>query len=300
MKFRFPVPDRGDVFLLLTVIIWGNTFPTAKYVLDVLPPTVYASTRYLLAAITLMLALAWRQGLKPPRRQDILPLFALGLLGITLMQLLWANALSLTTASKGAILVAVSPIWAMLIGSLRGQRLKWQAWIGVMLSFAGVFLVINNSITAITFGGGSLTGDLLFLVVAFCWACYSVFSPPYLARLGALYVSAWSMLFGALTLAPVMIFQLDDVHWEAMRPSHWAAFLFTAIMAGALGYLSWYGGIARLGVARSVVYSYLIPVFALLSAVAFLGEHVSAVQSLGAAIVIGGLILTRLNVAKSA
>lgn len=288
MKF-----GRGDAYLLLTVVIWGNTFPTAKYVLGVLPPTVYASTRYLLAAATLMIVLAWRQGLVLPRRQDWLPLIGFGLLGITLMQLLWTNALSLTAASKGAILVAVSPIWAMLITSLRGQKPGLIAWCGVVLSFAGVFLVINDSIAEIRLGGGSLIGDLLFLSVAFCWACYSVFAPPYLARLGALYVSAWSMLFGAVALAPFMLIGSDDIAWPAITATHWAAFLFTAILAGALGYLLWYEGIARLGVARSVIYSYLIPVFALVSAVAFLGEEVSLVQLFGAAVVIAGLIITR-------
>lgn len=292
--------DRGDALLLLTVIIWGNTFPTAKYVLGVMPPGVYASTRYLLAAVTLMAVLAWRQGLKPPRRQDLLPLIGFGLLGVTMMQLLWTNALSLTAASKGAILVAVSPIWAMLITSLRGQRPSLQAWIGVVLSFSGVFLVINNSITAITVGGGSLIGDLLFLTVAFCWACYSVFAPPYLARLGALYVSAWSMLFGAIALAPAMLLGWSEVDWPSIGVGHWSAFLYTAILAGALGYLFWYEGIARLGVARSVIYSYLIPVFALLSAVTFLGEHVSMIQLIGAAVVIGGLILTRTGTARKA
>lgn len=295
MKFGKNGFDRGDAYLLLTVIIWGNTFPTAKYVLGVMPPNVYASTRYLLAAVTLMVVLAWREGLRLPRRQDLLPLIGFGLLGITLMQLLWTNALSLTAASKGAILVAMSPIWAMLISTLRGQRPSALAWAGILISFGGVFLVINNSITAITVGGGSLLGDLLFLSVAFFWACYSVFAPPYLARLGALYVSAWSMLFGALALSPAMLFGIAEIDWTAMTVPHWAGFLFTAIFAGALGYLFWYEGIARLGVARSVVYSYLIPVFALLSAVSFLDEHVSAIQLAGAAVVIGGLVLTRIS-----
>lgn len=290
--------DRGDIYLLLTVIVWGNTFPTAKYVLGVMPPTVYASTRYLLAAFTLMAVLAWRQGLKLPQRRDLLPLIGFGFLGITLMQLLWTNALSLSTASKGAILIATSPIWAMILGSLRGQRLSPAAWAGVLLSFGGVFLVINNSLTAITVGGGHIVGDLLFLLVAFCWALYSVLSPPYLARLGSLYVSGWSMLFGALLLTPVMLWGWNDMQWAAMEYGHWAGFLYTAILAGALGYLFWYEGISRLGVARSVIYSYLIPVFAMISAVAFLGEHVSLEQLIGATIVITGLILTRIATTK--
>jgi len=292
--------DRGDAYLLLTVIIWGNTFPTAKYVLGIMPPTVYASTRYLLAAITLMAVLAWREGLKLPRRSDLLALAGFGFLGITLMQLLWTNALSLSTASKGAILVATSPIWAMIFSSLRGQRLTPLAWCGMLLSFLGVFLVINNSFSTITVGGGHVIGDLLFLLVAFCWALYSVLSPPYLARLGALYVSGWSMLFGALILAPAMFWGWGAMDWTAMGTGHWASFLYTAILAGALGYLFWYEGIRRLGIARSVVYSYLIPVFAMLSAGIFLDEHISVAQMTGAAVVLTGLALTRVATTKNA
>lgn len=292
-------PERGDLFMLMAVIVWGNTFPTAKYVLTVLPPPVYAASRYLLAAATLMIVLALRGGLQPPRRQDLPGLIGLGLVGITLMQLLWTNALDLTTASKGAILVSVSPVFALLISAFRGQRPALLAWLGVLLSFVGVFLVINNSLTEITVGGGSLAGDLLFLLVAFCWANYSVFSTPYLATLGALRTTAWSMLFGALLLSPALFFGIGDIRWEAVTPAIVACYAFTAIIAGALGYLFWYAGIARLGVSRAVIYSYLIPVFALLSAVSFLGEHVSPVQFGGAIVVIAGLVLTRISPVKA-
>ncbi|MCW0232365.1 MAG: DMT family transporter [Ferrovibrio sp.] len=290
MKPRF---ERGDLYLLLTVIVWGNTFPTAKYVLGVIPPDIFASTRYLLAAFTLMGILIWREGLKLPQRRDLLPLLGFGFLGITLMQLVWSTALSLSTASKGSILIATSPIWALILNSLRGQRLSLPAWGGVVLSFGGVFLVINNSLTAITVGGGHILGDLMFLAVAFCWALYSVLSPPYLQRLGTLYVSGWSMLFGALLMTPVIAWRWNDAPWAAMQTSHWASFAYTVVLAGALGYLFWYEGIRRLGIARSVIYSYLIPVFAMISAVAFLGEHVSLVQLMGAGVVIAGLVLTR-------
>src|SRR3546814_14175897 len=85
-------PGRGDLAMLTSVFIWGNTFPTAKYVLTVLPPPVYAASRYLLAALTLMLVLALRGGLQPPRRPALPGLAALGFLGITLMQLPWPHA----------------------------------------------------------------------------------------------------------------------------------------------------------------------------------------------------------------
>ncbi|MEK9969938.1 MAG: DMT family transporter [Ferrovibrio sp.] len=285
--------ERGDIYLLLTVFVWGNTFPTAKYVLGILPPDVFASTRYLLAAFTLMGILIWREGLKLPQRRDLLPLLGFGFLGITVMQLVWSTALSLSTASKGAILIATSPIWALILNSLHGQRLPLAAWGGVLLSFGGVFLVINNSLTEITLGGGHILGDLMFLLVAFCWALYSVLSPPYLQRLGTLYVSGWSMLFGAVLMSPLIALGWDKTPWADMQLSHWASFAYTIVLSGALGYLFWYEGIRRLGITRSVIYSYLIPVFAMISAVTFLGEQVSLAQVLGATVVITGLVLTR-------
>lgn len=291
-------PSRGDLYLLTTVAIWGNVFPVAKYVLGTLPPLTFAASRYFLAAIVLMLLLVWREGLQLPRRRDLPALIAFGFFGVTVLQLLWTNALALTAASKGAILVALSPIFGMLITALRGQRPTPLAWAGVVLSFAGVFLVINNSLTRFNLAGGSLVGDLLFLGVALCWAGYSVMAPPYLQRLGPLRVTAWSMLFGAVLLLPFMAIDLHRVDWNAVSWPIWIGFLYTAIPAGALGYLWWYEGISRLGVARSVIYSYLIPVFAVLSAVLFLGEHVSGYQLAGAAVVIAGLALTRFGAGR--
>jgi len=290
----------ADLYLLVTVFIWGNTFPIAKYVLGSLPPMTYASGRYMLAALALMGLMTLRQGLSPPRRRDLPALIFLGFLGITVMQLLWTNALSFTAASKGAILVAVSPIFAMLLTAVKSFIKKEKgpgllAWSGVILSFAGVFLVINNSLTSLTLAGGNLLGDLMFLGVAFCWACYSVLAPPYLASLGTLRVTAWSMLFGALILLPFSAFDIGQVSFAAVPFGVWAGFLFTAIGAGALGYLWWYEGVAKLGVARSVTYSYLIPVFAMVSAALVLGESISLAQAIGAGVVLAGLAITRLG-----
>ena len=103
-----------------------------------------------------------------------------------------------------------------------------------------------------------------------------------------------------LLLSPALAFGIGDIRWDGVTPGIVACYLFTAIVAGALGYLFWYAGIARLGIARAVIYSYLIPVFALLSAVLFLGEHISTVQLAGAAVVICGLVLTRISPVKTA
>ncbi len=295
--------NAGDLYLLVTVAIWGNTFPTAKYVLGSLPPFSYAGIRYFTAALALMALLAWRQGLAPPRRRDVPALALLGLLGITMMQLFWTNGLTMTSASKGAILVGISPIFIMLFTAIRALIRREPgpaplAWGGVILSFAGVFLIINNSLTTLNIAGGDIVGDLMFIATALCWASYSMLAPPYLASMGPLRVTAWSMLFGALLLLPFSLLDIDRVHPASLSVGVWAGFGYTAILAGALGYLWWYEGVARLGAARAASYSYLIPVFALISAVLVLGEDFSLLQGIGTAIVLGGLVLTRIGMQR--
>ena len=59
-------------------------------------------------------------------------------------------------------------------------------------------------------------------------------------------------------------------------------------------------GVQRLGSARTAVYSNLVPVAALAAAALGLGESIGGLKLAGAALVIGGLLVTRLRATTSA
>ena len=63
----------------------------------------------------------------------------------------------------------------------------------------------------------------------------------------------------------------------------------------SVSYTIWYAGVREIGSARTSVYSNLVPVFAMLSAVLFLGEPVGARNIAGAAAVLIGVALTRVR-----
>jgi drug/metabolite transporter (DMT)-like permease len=81
----------------------------------------------------------------------------------------------------------------------------------------------------------------------------------------------------------------------------WVGIALSALLALNVGYVIWYVGVQRLGSARTSVYSNLVPVAALVTAAVWLGEPIRGVKLAGAALVIGGLALTRLRLpARSA
>ncbi len=283
----------GDFYVITVAIVWGVNFPIAKQVLAVLDPIVFSSIRYLTAGLLLFVLMAMRGDSLRIARSDILPLTGLGLLGITIFQGLWAYGLDLTTAPKAAILVATAPIFGALLAGYTGHWPSFRAWLGIFLSFAGVAVVINGSVTEFTVGGGTLTGYLLMIGGSIVWALYSALAGNPVKRLGALKVTAFGMVSGAIALTLIAAPVMADQHWRDMTAGLWSATAFSTVFAAAVAFVWWYKGLALLGVTRAMVYSYLIPIVAIIVSVAAFGADFNFVQFVASLVVLAGVQLTR-------
>jgi len=282
----------GDAVMLFTAFLFGSSFPFAKSVLPVMDPALFSGTRYGIAGLALFGWLALRgQSLKPrgvDRRLLLLCAFT-----FAFFQTMWAFSLSLTNASVGAIFVATSPLWGTILATLGGERLKSIGWFGIVLAFCGVALVINNSLHEITVDFGSLASSLMWLFTAFLWAFFVAKSPPLVAQLGATRMFAWVMSLATLFMTPLAIWGGMHTPWQEMRPLLWFNYFYTALFTAALALALWNVGLARLGVTRTMIYMYMVPLFAILIAVLFLGEHMTAARWIGAAAVLTGIAITR-------
>jgi len=290
----------GHAMGLFTAFAWGSAYPVAKPLVGSIDPVGFSVLRYAVAMSILMALLAaTRGGLKLPRR--LLPrMLLLGVVGFTMFQGLWGIALSLSTAAKGAVLLATSPVFGALIASVGGERQGLAVWAGIAVAFAGVVLVIAGGPGGLDLGDGSLGGDALFLLCAFLWAVYSALSRPAVAEIGALATAAWSGAFGILLLAPFGLPGLLAQDWGGVEPMLGLNFLWLSAVAGAGGMLTWYGGLARLGLTRAMMYLYVSPVFAVLLAALLLGEWFRPMQALGALSVLAGIWLAERGRATAA
>ncbi len=283
----------GDLFLIASSFAWGLNFPIAKSVLAYMDPLVFSVVRYLVAALFLFAILLFRGESLKINRQELFQLVFIGFLSISLFQGGWAFGLDLTSASKASILIATAPIFGAFIALARGEKTSVLGWIGIVLSLFGVFILINNSLTEITLGGGSLFGDLLIMGAASIWAVYTLISGPIILKRGPILVTAWSMLFGALILSVFSYSSFAHQDWAALPPVTWLAWASTAFLGASLAFIWYCTGIAKIGMARGMVYGFFIPVVAIATSLLFFGEHMSLIQIGGAAIILAGVKLTR-------
>jgi drug/metabolite transporter, DME family len=154
----------------------------------------------------------------------------------------------------------------------------------LLLTLAGVVLValfpaqggadIKATPAAVLWGLGSGVAYALYFLVG-----RNLFAHNAPAR-----VMAWALATGALVLVPFVTWQL--LTWKA-----WGAIAFLATVATYGAYLCNANGIKLIGPSRASTIATLEPVLAVVAAFLLWNERLSAMGVLGAAAVIGGVVL---------
>ena len=280
--------------LLAMVLIWGVNYAVVKAALTEMTPLSFNSLRFLLASALTLLLLRFIEGDVGLARGDWWRLLGLGLIGNTCYQLLFINGIDRTTAGNSALLLATTPIFVSLIGAALGvERVGKLAWVGVLFSFAGIFIVIVGSGKELGLAKETIEGDVLVLIGALVWSLYTVLSKSVLSRYSALRLTALAMVAGTPFIVLVSIPQLLAQDWTAVSWRGWLGLFFSGSMAIALGYIIWNSGVSKVGGTRTAIYSNLSPVIATIFAWLTLGEVITAFMIVGAAMIFFGIYLTR-------
>lgn len=295
-------PELGIYLSLVGVaFLWGTSFAVSKVALQELSPLNLAGVRFIAAALLFAVLLGARNARL--RLADIPQFLLLGFLVITSYFYIQYTGLQYTTSINAALLLATSPVWTTLAGTLLGQeKVNGKLMGGCLLAFAGVALVISRGNVLALFMPETMLGDLLMLLNAFVWAGFTLYGKKIMNRYSPLVAVAYVNIFGALLLLPLVLVpsrinpipvleQLGGVSWATG-----AAVGYLALLCSVYGYSTWYRGIEKIGAVRTASFQYLNPLFAFGAGFWLLQETVTAVVLVGGAAVIGGVYVT--NTAK--
>ena len=103
------------------------------------------------------------------------------------------------------------------------------------------------------------------------------------------------MAIGTLLYVTALSGHLARVDWSRVGAGTWLAIIYSALFALCVAYTIWYAAVRQIGSARTSVYSNLVPLVAMLTAVVFLGEDLTPSRVVGACAVLLGVALTRVN-----
>jgi drug/metabolite transporter (DMT)-like permease len=291
----------AELAALAVMALWAGNFIVVKGVVTILPPVGFTFLRYIVASVTVLVLLRWRDGSLSLPRSDALRIAILGVVGFGCYQVFWSVGIQTISAGDSALLIATTPVWTTVLAALSGaDTLSPTRLAGALLSFAGVAVVIGSGPGFDL--GASLIGDVLTLIAALCWAIYTAYGANVLRRHSPLKTTTWAIVAGTLFLAPLGLAQLAS---SGLAGSAEAALGTGTVLAVVLAIL--YSGTLAAGTANVVIFhaiklvgptritalQSLVPAMAVILAAIFLGEPIRPGQVLGGAVIIAGVAILR-------
>ena len=276
-------------------IFWGSTYVAIRFGVQVLPATVLASIRFLIAG-PLMLALCAARGLRlrPTWRElGLLAVIGILMLGIGNMGLVWCE--QYLPSGLSALLFAIIPVFVALFEVFlpNGESLRAKGWLGIGVGFLGLMILLSPGIREGMHGhSGQLAGSAIAILAAFSWTSGSILSRHVRLATPTFVASAWQMLFAGLFNFAFMLATGGTyrVVWTAQAV--WSiAWLVT--FGSLVGYTAYIYLLEHVPVAKVSTYAYVNPIVAVILGALLLHERLVPIEYAGmAAILIAVYLVT--------
>jgi len=224
--------------------------------------------------------------IKLPKLKDIPAIFLLGFVGIAAFHTAQNYGQVTVTAGSAAMVVSSVPIFtAMLATIFLGEKLKLWGWLGIFISFLGVFLIALGEREGVKFD----PGVFILLLAAIAAATYFVLQKPYLIRYSALQLVTYMIWAGTLFLlvfTPGLIEEVTSAPIEAT-----VATIYLGIFPSAVAYVTWSYALSRAPASIVASFLYLQPVFAVIIAFIWLNEIPVLISIIGGVVTILGVFV---------
>lgn len=287
------VSDRliGAVFVAISAAAFGSMAIFGVWAQEdgVDTPTVLF-VRFLAAALILA-GLQYARGIPMPALKSCGPVMAMGAIGYVGQSYCFFLALEHADASLVALLLYLFPAFvAVLAAVFLHERIGAVTASALVLALAGTALVVGG-------GSGEILGYALAIGAAVIYSVYITVGSVVTNGLDAIAVATIVCAAAAVVTGGIVAARFLAGHPASfpVSPRGWLSLAAIAVICTALAIITFFAGMSRLGATSTSVMSTLEPVVTVALATWLLNESLSAVQAVGAVVVIVAVVALALS-----
>jgi drug/metabolite transporter (DMT)-like permease len=278
------------LLFIVLCLIWGSSFVLMKAGLEALSPFQVASIRIIFAGI-FMLPFAKKAYSEVPK-EVIRPIIISGFLGTFFPAYFFCIAQTKIDSSLAGILNALTPLATIAIGTtFFNMKLGWTKWLGMILGFAGMLVLLLNGNKDISF---QYVGYALFVVIAtLCYGLNVNVVSKYLHNAAPMQIA--TIAFTSLII-PTLIILASTGYFTNPRllNGEWTSGTISAAVLGIIGTgvasVTFYVLMKKAGPVFASMVTYGIPFVAIAWGIST-GETITAMQMAGMVIILLGVKL---------
>jgi drug/metabolite transporter (DMT)-like permease len=265
--------------------IWGGSFLFMRVAAKDFGAAPLVEIRLALGAL-ILLPFLWRdRSAFPLRRWPMLALIAA--INSATPFVLFAWAAQHAPAGVGAITNAMAVLFTALVGFLFfGEKIGTQRAMALLAGFVGVIVLASGKTAGASIGWAVVAGA----TAAFLYGIGVNLVRRHLTGLPPAATSAATLSCAALLTLPFAIAQWPQ---HAIPTQSWLSAALLGVLCTGLAFVMYYRLIARIGPARAVTVTYLVPLFGVAWAWLLLGEPLTPTMGIAGAMILGSVALSQ-------
>ena len=283
------------IFLLLTVTFWSGNYVVGKFASFYnVPPFSLNFYRWLFAWFILM-PFTISEIIK--KKEYIISNYkiflVLGITSITIFNSIVYYSLNFTQVISGVLMISTIPVMIMFFSSiLKIEKTNLFQIIGVILSIAGVIIIITKANFEILKSLNFNKGDITMVLAMFSWALYSTLLKRQKYELSQISLLQVVISFGLIFLIPIYFIEYQIGFRINIDTPFILILSYVVLFPGLASFILWIKGIALIGANRSGVFLHLMPIISALMAMIIFDEKFMFYHILGACFIISGILLS--------
>ena len=280
---------------IFAITLWGMSYIwTDKLIALNIPIFYFVFVRILMAGLVLFLFNTAYGRIKRIQRQDLTKFMLLAFFEPFIYFICETFGLKLTgSPTLSAMVIATIPIFSIGAGIIFfKEKVNFINIIGILFSLVGIVMV---AMAKGSLGEHFIWGVVLLLVAVISEVGHASITKSLAGNYSSQIIVMYQFLIGAIYLFPLFIWKgIDGFNFEVYFSAEvWYPLICLAILCSSLAFSLWVSTIKNLGVAKSSIFSALIPVAAAIIAWVLGHEYLNSRQWIGILVSTAGVILSQ-------
>ncbi len=289
---------KSYIYAVISCLCWGALAPVSKILFTGLSNMAvlgYGSAIGTLVLAGILTARGELGQIRDLNAGEAVRLLLLGTMGYFLYSVLYYRGITVLSSQTACILNYLWPLFTVLFSiPILGEKMTLPKAAAILLSFAGVMLVVLGGSSGAGQSSGSAMGVLCCILAAACYGLFNVLNK----RLKGSQLLHMLFYIGIGAVLALVCHAAEGWSWPT--PRQWLGLLWLGVFADSIAYLLWAMALECGNTAAVSNIAFTTPVISVLLSSLMLGEVMPHTALVGLVCILGGIILQSLLDQRSA
>ncbi len=278
-------------------IFWGTTWIASKEGVKHMPALQLAAIRQFFGGFIYISFFLFKKAPWPKGKQWK-TIIILSILNFVLSNGLSTWGVKYISSGLGAIIGALVPLWVVVITFFRGERLARLAFVGLIISFAGICVVFYDHLSDFLIPNFRF-GIFISIISTLTWAFGSLYTKKKAATFNPYFSLGLQMFLSSILLFAYTGATGTSINLNLIPAISWWSIAYLVIFGSVLTFIAYIYALQHLPAAINSVYAYINPIIAVILGALIFGETLNAAIAIGGTVTLSGLYMVNISMRRT-